>query len=662
MFNKPIDIVYTWVDGNDKEWQKEKSFWQQKLGIEGDNANDCRFIDNQELKYSLRSIAKYAPWINHIFIITNGQIPTWLDTNHPKITIVNHKEIMPEEALPTFNSEAIETCIANIPNLSEHFLYANDDCFINKATTPDFFFDKYGKPIIRMNKYYWSPNMKKEIIYCTNVEYCQKLINKNFNLNYHNIECCHNIMPLRKSSFIRCKQTFLQEFNETTNNKFRKENSIQNIIISLWEIAVNKSKLIIDRNEKYYKKNAKTAYFTLTNANDLKQKICKYAPTLFCINDDEYTNPENRIKLKSLLWELFPKPQPWEKPKDYQIKPAFDDKNSINIVFCPDNFYTKYFGVLLQSIIDNSKPDKNYDLLIFETDISENNKKLLLKMIPSNFSLRFVNVTEYIYENFGDLNFSARNHWSIATFYRLFIPFIMKNYKKVLYLDSDMCTNHNIDELFEIDMDTAELLAVKDTVSPILNKYKERKNYMQKILGLKEPEQYFNAGCVLFNLKNIEIEDYKTKLLNAFEINDLWFLDQDIMNMIFEGKTKLIHNKWNYIWGSCLWTPHYISQIITDATYKKMFIEAKTEPYIIHYTTSKKPWNTVGVEHADIFWHYARKTPFYEEILFNNIKKASLPKNNKMDYHFLERILSIKNRGQHKVLTILGIRFKIRRK
>ena len=163
-------------------------------------------------------------------------------------------------------------------------------------------------------------------------------------------------------------------------------------------------------------------------------------------------------------------------------------------------------------------------------------------------------------------------------------------------------------------------------------------------------------------MKNIEIEDYKTKLLNAFEINDLWFLDQDIMNMIFEGKTKLIHNKWNYIWGSCLWTPHYISQIITDATYKKMFIEAKTEPYIIHYTTSKKPWNTVGVEHADIFWHYARKTPFYEEILFNNIKKASLPKNNKMDYHFLERILSIKNRGQHKVLTILGIRFKIRRK
>ena len=107
MFNKPIDIVYTWVDGNDKEWQKEKSFWQQKLGIEGDNANDCRFIDNQELKYSLRSVAKYAPWINHIFIITNGQIPTWLDTNHPKITIVNHKEIMPKEALPTFNSEAI---------------------------------------------------------------------------------------------------------------------------------------------------------------------------------------------------------------------------------------------------------------------------------------------------------------------------------------------------------------------------------------------------------------------------------------------------------------------------------------------------------------------------------------------------------------------------
>ena len=110
-----IDLVYLWVNGNDPKWQEEKEYWQKKLNIPtGDSTNNCRFIDNQELKYSLRSVEMNAPWINKIFIITNGQVPDWLDTSHPKIKIVTHSQIMPPDALPTFNSEAIETCIANI--------------------------------------------------------------------------------------------------------------------------------------------------------------------------------------------------------------------------------------------------------------------------------------------------------------------------------------------------------------------------------------------------------------------------------------------------------------------------------------------------------------------------------------------------------------------
>ena len=96
-----IDLVYLWVNGNDTKWQEEKEEWQTRLNIpSGGSANNCRFIDNQELKYSLRSVEMNAPWINHIFIVTNGQVPEWLDTTHPKITIVTHKEIMPSEALP----------------------------------------------------------------------------------------------------------------------------------------------------------------------------------------------------------------------------------------------------------------------------------------------------------------------------------------------------------------------------------------------------------------------------------------------------------------------------------------------------------------------------------------------------------------------------------
>ncbi len=311
-----------------------------------------------------------------------------------------------------------------------------------------------------------------------------------------------------------------------------------------------------------------------------------------------------------------------EKTTVNMIKPVFNDENSINIVFCPDNKYVKYFGVLLQSIIDNSNPDKKYDLLIFETDIENRNKKLLLNMLPENFSLRFFNITEYISENFGKLNFNVKKYWSISTFYRLFVPFITDGYKKLLYLDSDMCVNHNIDELFEIDMRDKELIAVRDTFSPILDSNISRRIYMCEELGLNKPDEYFNAGMVLFNFGNIDIDKYRNSLKKAFEIKDLWFLDQDIMNIIFEDKTKLIHNRYNFMLDGIIYNKNFVDEI--SGEYKNNYVEAMGNPYIVHYSGGIKPWSTVSEEYSDIFWKYARKTPFYEEIIYTNTKTATL--------------------------------------
>ena len=341
-----------------------------------------------------------------------------------------------------------------------------------------------------------------------------------------------------------------------------------------------------------------------------------------------------------------------------QIPPAFETNNAINIVFCPDNQYIKYFSILLQSIIDNANPAKKYDLLVFETEFSDYNKKLLLRMLPSNFSLRFINITEYINENFGNLEFYSKKYWSIATYYRLFIPFIMQKYKKVLYLDSDMCVNNNIDELFNTNFEDKNIIAVSDTVSSILSYKIDRKNYMQEILNLKHPESYFNAGLVLFNLENIKIEEYKTSLLKAFNIPNLWFCDQDILNIIFEGKTKLIHNKWNFMLDG-LRNKNFLHQIVGD--YRKNYIEAKENPCIIHYSGKLKPWNKPNIEYSDVFWKYARKTPFYEEIIFSNIEKAKSKKNG-IKYKPLEYIISLRNQKAHKILTILGLKFKFKRK
>ena len=142
--NISVDLVYMWVDGNDPKWlEKKQQYMDKKINTVG------RYVDNQELKYSLRSVEKHLPWIRKIFIFTDDQIPVFLDINHPKIEIVHHTQIIPNEILPLFNSSLIEYFIYKIPDLSEHFLFANDDTFVNDDLKPSFFF-KDGLPVMRM--------------------------------------------------------------------------------------------------------------------------------------------------------------------------------------------------------------------------------------------------------------------------------------------------------------------------------------------------------------------------------------------------------------------------------------------------------------------------------------------------------------------------------
>ena len=107
-----IDIVYLWVDDSDKKWRAQKDKWLEIIKGEKpvytDAAIEARWRDNGEFLYSLRSVDKFAPWVNHIYIITGfNQVPKWLNTKHPKITIDPHEQIMPHDALPTFNATSI---------------------------------------------------------------------------------------------------------------------------------------------------------------------------------------------------------------------------------------------------------------------------------------------------------------------------------------------------------------------------------------------------------------------------------------------------------------------------------------------------------------------------------------------------------------------------
>ncbi|CAK9816071.1 N-acetylglucosamine-1-phosphotransferase subunits alpha/beta [Anthophora quadrimaculata] len=138
----PIDVVYTWVNGSDPAFLKDL---QEHVPIMDINTAASRFSDKDELRYSLRSLEMYAPWVRHVYIVTNGQIPSWLDMDNPRVTLVTHEDIFLNKSdLPTFSSPAIESHIHRIPGISDKFLYFNDDVMLGAEVWPEDFITQAG--------------------------------------------------------------------------------------------------------------------------------------------------------------------------------------------------------------------------------------------------------------------------------------------------------------------------------------------------------------------------------------------------------------------------------------------------------------------------------------------------------------------------------------
>lgn len=319
---RKVDLVYTWVDNSDPIWVKKKKYWQSVENCPIDCNSNCRYINNDELKYSLRSVEKYAPWINMIYIITDNQIPKWLNTNHPKIRIVDHSEIIPKEYLPTFNSIAIEHCIMNIDNLSEYFLYANDDMFFAKPLTPEFFFANDNYPYFRYHLPYIRMPLTPYINYLKNAD---ELVNKK--LNYKaDLFPHHNIDAYRKSDCIKCKEIFSEEIEKTVSSKFRDSSNIERLIYRTYSMAVGhghyKGVFRIDRilpkfkNKSInylYKLYKKESVYLVAEHDNFEERIENENVKLFCINDGENTTDVDRQKVKEFLKKYFSNPSSFEK-------------------------------------------------------------------------------------------------------------------------------------------------------------------------------------------------------------------------------------------------------------------------------------------------------------------------------------------------------------
>lgn len=310
--SKKIDIVITYVDSTNLEWQELfKSYTQEP--IENNSTRSItknRFRNNDELKYCLRSIDKYLNFYRNIYIVMNHSPPTWLKLNHPQIKIIKHEEIPGlNENLPTFNSQAIECNLHKIVDLTDEFLYFNDDIFINAPLGKSFFRDSKvnifstniptpkGKPSKNLTGYYnaWINS--------------NRLLDKYYKKQPRGFmdHCPYYII---KKVAYELENKFKEDYDNTTKSKFRQLNNINPLCSILQYHYYYKN---IGRFVK--KKCSYTIFMTNSfNNNMLKLKSLEnFNPKIFCIEDNMFEDkPENIQLIKNFLNKKFPNKSQFE--------------------------------------------------------------------------------------------------------------------------------------------------------------------------------------------------------------------------------------------------------------------------------------------------------------------------------------------------------------
>ncbi|WP_328430811.1 stealth family protein [Streptomyces sp. NBC_00453] len=146
----PVDVVFTWVDGDEPTMVAKRRAYHALLddGIAPRETGASRYTSHDELRYALRSLEMYAGFVRHVYLVTDSQVPAWLNRDATGLTVVDHQDILPADALPVFNSHAIESRLHHIPGLSERYLYVNDDVFVNRPVRAEHFF--HGNGIARI--------------------------------------------------------------------------------------------------------------------------------------------------------------------------------------------------------------------------------------------------------------------------------------------------------------------------------------------------------------------------------------------------------------------------------------------------------------------------------------------------------------------------------
>ena len=262
----------------------------------------------------------------------------------------------------------------------------------------------------------------------------------------------------------------------------------------------------------------------------------------------------------------------------------------IPIFFSTDDNYIPYLDVAVRSLIANASKDYSYRIIVLNTGLSPDNIAKVKQSEREGFAIDFVDISE----NVKDIKSRFRNvyHFSIVTYYRLFIASLFPQYDKILYLDCDLVVLGDISKLYNTELEDNILAAVPDQY--VCNT-REFRTYVEMAIGVN-PDTYFNAGVLVINLEQFRKNDIENKFINLITEHDFDLLDPDqaYLNYLCFGKTHILPNGWNK-------SP---TEIVCEGNKN-----------IVHYNLYKKPWQYDDVIDGEYFWEYAKLSPFYELIL-----------------------------------------------
>jgi hypothetical protein len=309
-----IDMVFSWVDGGEPGYLEERRRWGTLSGLDVDTG-PARYRQIDELRYALRSVHAFAPWVRRIFVASDSPAPGWLDAAHPRVTFVRSEEFFADTGmLPTFNSHAIESQVHRIPDLAEHFLYSNDDMFFGRPMTPAMFFSPGGisrfvEATVRIGLGESHP-MRTGHDNAMRVN--RALLRERFGRTItRHLE--HTAAPMRRSVLAELEREFPADFSRTAASRFRSGDdiSVTNSLYHYYALLTGRAVTQTALNVLYVETTLARSAALLRRLERRRQH------EMFCLNDgSEPEIPEEaRVAMvTSFLERYFPVPGPWEVP------------------------------------------------------------------------------------------------------------------------------------------------------------------------------------------------------------------------------------------------------------------------------------------------------------------------------------------------------------